>query len=80
MRRIVQHGMAKIIEPSLAKRMRRTLGIRKGSGARAMKGVRKKMIGIDRAATLKHLNTPKRCTIGGKKRNWMSIPAIPLIV
>jgi hypothetical protein len=68
-RRIVQHGMEKMIEPSLAKRMRRTLGIRNGSGTRAVKGVRKKMIGIDRADTLKHLNTPKRCTIGGKKRN-----------
>lgn len=79
-KRMVQHGIAKTMQPSLAKRMRRTLGIRTGSGARDVNGVRKKTIGIAMADTLKHLNTPNRLTIGGKKRNCVIIPAIPLMV
>jgi hypothetical protein len=56
--KIVQQGIPKTVAPSLASMRARTAGMRMFSGARAVKGVMKKIIGRRMAEYLKHVRTP----------------------
>lgn len=56
--KIVQQGIPKTVAPSLASIRTSTAGMRRLSGASAVKGVMKKIIGRMMAETLKQFRTP----------------------